>query len=180
MHRLLTTATASASTAPECARRLCAHMLAGLVSPCRGTITNLICLCGLAQRDWTADYRLYSRGAGRAALLFRPVIVEIHSHLPTAFHSSQPSTTPWCARAAPKSHGVGWKRDPLGPKFQTNLVRGQRYLQLTAAWPGPDGRAHMIPVDFTHAPTPPKPPKKASALQRQQYKEQQSSSDSTP
>lgn len=72
-----------------------------------------------------------------------------------------------------RAHGLGWKRDPRGPKLQINLVRGQRYLQLTAAWPGPDGRAHLIPVDFTHAPPPPKPPKKASALQRRQYKEQQ-------
>jgi len=76
-------------------------------------------------------------------------------------------------KSGPKIHGVGWKRDPLGPKLQINLVRGQRYQQVTAAWPGPEGRAHMIPVDFTHAPTPPKPPKKASALQRWQYKEPQ-------
>ena len=148
-------------------------MLAGLVSPCRGTITNLICLCGLAQRDWTADYRLYSQERVEPALLFRPVIVEIHSHLPTDAPFVAAIDDTLVHKSGTKIHGVGWKRDPLGPKFQTNLVRGQRYLQLTAAWPGPDGRAHMIPVDFTHAPTPPKPPKKASELQRQQYKEQQ-------
>jgi hypothetical protein len=45
---LLATATAKACTAPECARRLHEHMLATLVSPCRGSITNLICLCGRA------------------------------------------------------------------------------------------------------------------------------------
>lgn len=148
-------------------------MLAGLVSPCRGTITNLICLCGLAQRDWTADYRLYSKERVDPALLFRPAILELHAHLPAdaPFVASIDDTL--VRKTGTKIHGVGWKRDPLGPAFQTNLVRGQRYLQLTAAWPGADGRAYMIPVDFTHAPTPPKPPKKASALQRQQYKEQQ-------
>lgn len=148
-------------------------MLAGLVSPCRGTITNLICLCGLAQRDWTADYRLYSRERVDPALLFRPVIVAIHARLPaeTPFVVAIDDTL--VRKRGTKIHGVGWKRDPLGPKFQTNLVRGQRYQQLSAAWPGPDGRAHLIPVDFTHAPTPPKPSKKASALQRQAYKEQQ-------
>lgn len=148
-------------------------MLAGLVSPCRGTITNLICLCGLAQRDWTADYRLYSQERVDPALLFRPAIVEIHSHLPTDAPFVAAIDDTLVHKSGTKIHGVGWKRDPLGPKFQTNLVRGQRYLQLTAAWPGLDGRAHMIPVDFTHAPTPPKPPKKATELQRQQYKEQQ-------
>ena len=148
-------------------------MLAGLVSPCRGTITNLLCLCGLAQRDWTADYRLYSEERVDPALLFRPAIIELHSRLPAEVPFVAALDDTLRRKSGTKIHGVGWKRDPLGPPFQTNLVRGQRYLQLTAAWPGPDGRAYMLPVDFTHAPTPPKPGKKASELQRQQYKEQQ-------
>jgi hypothetical protein len=54
---------------------------------------------------------------------------------------------------------VGWKRDPLGPAFQTNLVFAQRYLQFSAAWPMGDGQARMIPIDFQHAPSPVKPKK---------------------
>jgi len=26
--------------------------------------------------------------------------------------------------------GVAWRRDPLAPRFQTNFVRAQRFLQL--------------------------------------------------
>jgi len=93
---LLTTAVATAATATalERARRLCAHTPAGLVSPCRGTIANLICPCALAQRDWTADYRLYSQERVDPAILFRPAIVEIHSHRRRMPDSSQPSTNP--------------------------------------------------------------------------------------
>lgn len=64
-----------------------------------------------------------------------------------------------------KIHGSGWKRDPLGPAFQTNLVHAQRYLQFSAAWPlrdgdgAPTGEARMIPIDFLHAPSPVKPKK---------------------
>lgn len=123
-------------------------MLAGLVSPCRGTMTNLICLCGLAQRDWTADYRLYSQERVEPALLFRPAIVELNSHLPADAPFVAAIDDTLVRQRGTKIHGVGWKRDPLGPKFQTNLVRGPRYLQLTAAWPGLDGRAHMIPGGF--------------------------------
>ncbi len=47
--------------------------------------------------------------------------------------------------------GVSWKRDPLGPPFQTNLVRGQRYLQFSAAWPLENGAARMVPVVFRRA-----------------------------
>lgn len=148
-------------------------MLAVLVSPCRGTITNLICLCGRAHLDWSADYRLYARERVDPTLLFRHAALEIHSHLPVEapFVASIDDTL--TRKTGPKIHGVAWKRDPLGPAFQTNLVRGQRYLQLTAAWPGRDGRARMIPVDFTHAPTPPKPAKKAPPSQHQLYKQQQ-------
>lgn len=173
LHGLLTGATAAACAAPECARRLYAHMLAVLVSPCRGTITSLICLGGRAHLDWTADYRLYARERVDPTLLFRHAALAIHAHLPVEapFVTSIDDTL--TRKTGTKIHGVGWKRDPLGPAFQTNLVRGQRYLQLTAAWPGPDGRARMLPVDFTHAPTPPKPSKNAPASQHQLYKEQQ-------
>lgn len=172
LHALLTGATAAACAAPECARRLYGHMLALLVSPCRATITNLICLCGRAHLDWSADYRLYAWGRVDPTLLFRHVVMELHAHLPVAapFVASIDDTL--ARKTGPQIDGVGWKRDPLGPPFQTNLVRGQRYLQLAAAWPGPDGRARLIPVDFTHAPTPPKPSKKAPPSQHQQYKEQ--------
>lgn len=173
LQRLLTGATTAACTTPACARRLYGHMLASLVSPCRATISNLICLCGRGHLDWSADYRLYAKDRVDPALLFRQVLCEIHAHL----RPEQPLVVAiddtLVRKSGPKIHGVGWKRDPLGPPFQTNLVRGQRYVQLTAAWPGPDGRARMIPVDFTHAPTPPKPPQKAPPAQWQQYKEQQ-------
>ncbi len=145
--------------------------MAALVSPCRGTLTNLICMCGRAQQDWTADYRLYSRDRVNPAGLFSTVLHEIETNLP--------ATTPLVAaiddtlvrKTGGKIDGVGWKRDPLGPAFQTNLVRGQRYVQLSAAWPGQGGQARMIPVDFTHAPMPPKPGKKATPELVEEYKE---------
>lgn len=171
---LLATATTAACTAPECARRLYAHMLALLVSPCRGTITNLICLGGRAQQDWTADYRLYSRDRVDPDRLFRHGLLELHAQLPPEAALVTAIDDTLVRKTGTKIHGVGWKRDPLGPAFQTNLVRGQRFVQLSAAWPcGPAGQARMIPIDFTHAPTPPKPPKRAGAAEHQQYKEQQ-------
>lgn len=173
LHELLSGATAAACAAPACARRLYAHMLAVLVSPCRGTITNLICLCGRAHLDWSADYRLYARGRVDPAWLFRHAALELHAHLPVAAPFVVAIDDTLVRKTGTKIHGVGWKRDPLGPAFQTNLVRGQRYLQLSAAWPGADGRARLLPVDFTHAPTPPKPAKKAPPSQHQLYKEQQ-------
>lgn len=100
------------------------------------------------------------------------MVTEIHAHLPPNAALVTAIDDTLVRKTGTKIYGVDWKRDPLGPAFQTNLVRGQRYLQLSAAWPGSDGQARMIPVDFTHAPTPPKPSKKAPAAQHQQYKEE--------
>jgi hypothetical protein len=173
LHGLLVTASSAACATPECARRLCEHLLATLVSPCRGTIANLICLCGRAQQDWTADYRLYSRDRVDPQGLFQHGLRELHAHLPPNVALVTAIDDTLVRKTGPKIDGVGWKRDPLGPAFQTNLVRGQRFVQLSAAWPGPDGQARLIPVDFTHAPTPPKPAKRADAAEHQRYKEKQ-------
>ena len=173
LHGLLATATTSACAAPECARRLYEHMLATLVSPCRGTISNLICLCGRAHQDWTADYRLYSQDRVAPERLFQHGLIELLSHLPPNAALVTAIDDTLVRKTGTKIAGVGWKRDPLGPAFQTNLVRGQRFVQLSAAWPGPDGQARMIPIDFTHAPTPPKPASRAPAAEHQQYKEKQ-------
>ena len=43
-------------------------------------------------------------------------------------------------RAGLRTPGVAWRRDPLGPRFQTNFVRSQRFVQISGAMPG-----HPIP-----------------------------------
>jgi DDE superfamily endonuclease len=66
--------------------------------------------------------------------------------------------------------GVAWRRDPLGPRFQTNFIRAQRFLQFSANVPLADGNHRLIPISFTHAPTPPKPSVKASGQQLAEYR----------
>lgn len=66
--------------------------------------------------------------------------------------------------------GVAWRRDPLGPKFQTNFVRAQRFLQFSAAVPLSDSAYRMVPITFFHAPTPLKPSRKASDQEHAEYR----------
>ena len=68
--------------------------------------------------------------------------------------------------------GVAWRRDPLGPHFQTNFVRAQRFLQTSLALPADHGSYRLIPVAFRHALTPAKPGKKATPSQLQAYRAQ--------
>ncbi len=70
-----------------------------------------------------------------------------------------------------KTPGVAWHRDPTGPPFHLNLIRGQRILQISAAIPSGTGTARMIPIDFLQAPKPKKPRPKASTQLWEEYKE---------
>jgi hypothetical protein len=70
--------------------------------------------------------------------------------------------------------GTAWRRDPLGPKFQTNFVWAQRVMQLSAALPiNKDGAARMIPIAFVQAPTPKKPKKDAPTEEWVTYRKAQ-------
>lgn len=55
--------------------------------------------------------------------------------------------------------GAAYRKDPLGPPFNVNLVWAQRMIQFSAALPNQDGEVRMIPIDFVDASTPRKPRK---------------------
>ena len=110
-------------------------MLAITLLPCRATITNRICAAGRAHLDWSSDYRLYSLERVEPRLLLREVLAHVHAHVPGQQRVVVAIDDTLIRKTGAHIDGVGWKRDPAGPKFQTNLVRGQRYVQISAAWP---------------------------------------------
>ena len=166
-------ASVAATRSPACALRLAQHMFGTLLCPEKSTVSNLVCARGGQHGDWTADYRLYSRdGRVDESKLFGAVRRELLAHLPPDQALVVGLDDTIVRKSGRHIHGAGFKRDPLGPAFQTNLVMAQRYLQLSAAWPLPGGGARLVPLDFLHAPTPAKPPKKAAAEQQSAYREQ--------
>jgi hypothetical protein len=162
---------------------LARHMLGTLLTSDKSTITNLICTHGGQDRDWTADYRLYSRDRVEESHLFDQAREALLENLAPGEALVVALDDTIVRKTGKKIHGSGWKRDPLGPAFQTNLVQAQRYLQFSAAWPlrgmdgAPAGEARMIPIDFLHAPSPVKPKKgtvdpDATAAYREALKQQ--------
>ena len=168
---LLESSCAAATTTPSCAALLHGHMSGVLLGQSRATVTNLICSRGGRHGDWSADYRLYSRDRVDEAVLFG----QARDALLGALADGEPLVAAIddtiVRKTGKQIHGSGWKRDPLGPAFQTNLVRAQRYLQISAAFPLEDGGSRMVPVDFHHAPTPPKPGKNATPQQLEEHRE---------
>ena len=148
-------------------------MLSSLVCLGRHTITGLLHAAGGSFQDWSALYRVFSQSRLDSEALFaavrRGVVAQLRPGEPLVV-ALDDSLRP---KRGTKTPGVAWRRDPLGPPFQTNLIRAQRVLEISAAVPGGADRqaARLIPLDFQHAPTPPKPRKNASAQQRRQYRE---------
>ena len=120
-------------------------------------MTGLLTTCGSQFRDWTCSYRLFSAD--------RLPVEAIFSVVRRAVVAELPPRAPVCAvlddslwrRAGLRTPGVAWRRDPLGPRFQTNFVRAQRFLQTSLALAAPDGSSRLLPIAFRHAPTPPRP-----------------------
>lgn len=135
-----------------------------LVNPGRNTITGMLCTTGQQFTDWSAACRLFSKPRFKPDKLFGVA----RSGVAQMVAPGQPFVVSMddthLRKTGKKVYGAGWKRDPLGPKFQTNLVWSQRFLQLCACLPETvqPGSATSVPIAFTHAPSPKKPGKKAN------------------
>jgi hypothetical protein len=143
------------------------QMLAGLVNFGRHTITGSLATAGLQQADWSSSYRALQRLP--ADKLFAQVQKQTLAKLgPKAAWvvAMDDSLLRKSGRLIP---GCRWLRDPMSPGFSVNFTWGQRILQFSAAIPGAEGSARLIPVDWRQAPLPQKPRKKATAAELGQY-----------
>ncbi len=136
----------------------------------RHTVTGLLTTCGLEFQDWSAEYRLFSRHRWPAADIFAVIRRAVLAALPPQAPFAVAIDDSLLRKTGLRIPGVGWRRDPLGPRFQTNFVRAQRVLQFSAAFPLND-TSRLIPIWFQHAPTPVKPSRKASDEQWKPYRQ---------
>lgn len=161
----------TAVSSSSCRERFRAHLLAHLVCPGRHTLTSLITTGGRQFRDWTADYSLYAKQRVDPDALFRQVRREIEAMNPP----SQPLVVALddtiLRKTGTKIPGAAYRKDPLGPPFNINLVWAQRMIQYSAAVPGPGGQVRMIPIAFQDASTPRKPGKSAGKEEVAAYRE---------
>lgn len=132
----------------------------------RRTLTRAISFQGNTQKDWSADYKVFSRSPWEPRALFHPVLEQaIQEHKLQTIVLSTDDTRVW--RQGKHVPQTQWHRDPMGPPFQTNLCWGHRFLQASVVLPlyqhDGDSSARAIPVRFEMAPVVKKPGPKAAA-----------------
>lgn len=140
----------------------------------RATITSMLIAVGQQFKDWTAAYRLFWGERMSTNTLFEEVTkVSLEQLSPSqmiVIHMDD-TVIRKTGKAIP---GTGWKRDPLGPAFHTNLIWSQRFIQTSISLPGDclHSQSRSIPIDFYHAPSVKKPGKRATVEDMQEFKEQ--------
>lgn len=146
-------------------------MLAHLLCTQRHTVTGLLSALGRQQQDWSKAYRLY-REHVNAAALFRPILDGVLALLPKNAALMIAVDDSHLRKTGKHLAAAGWYRDPLGPPFHTNLMWGQRFIQLSAAIPDPctPKRSRMIPIAMELIPKLPKLGKDASPYDEAQYR----------
>ena len=120
---------------------------------------------GNTQKDWSADYKVFSRSPWEPRALFHPILEQaIQEQKLERIVISTDDTRVW--RNGKHVPQTQWHRDPLGPPFQTNLRWGHRFLQASLVLPlylqDGESSSRSIPVRFEMAPVVKKPGKKAS------------------
>ena len=138
----------------------------------RHTLSGLLTTNGQLDRDWSADYRLYSHARLEPAELFGVLRRGAQQNLApdqALVVAMDDSILRKSGRTIP---GVGYRRDPLSPPFHLNLVRGMRFVQLSALVQQQDEFCRMIPIDFQQAPLPKRPARNAPADQQDLYQAQ--------
>lgn len=133
-------------------------------------MTGLLTTCGQEFQDWSADYRLFSRHRFPADAMFSVIRRGVLQQLPPQAPLRVAVDDSLLRKTGLRIPGVGWRRDPLGPHFQTNFVLAQRFLQFSACVPLPNGAHRMVPISFSHVPTPAKPSPRAPAEEIKAYR----------
>ena len=141
----------------------------------RRTVTRAISFHGNTQKDWSADYKVFSRSPWEARALFHPILEQaIQEQALEHIVISTDDTRVW--RNGKHVPQTQWHRDPLGPPFQTNLRWGHRFLQASLVLPlylqDGESSSRSIPVRFEMAPVVKKPGKQASETDWAEYRRQ--------
>lgn len=141
----------------------------------RHTVTGAICAAGRQFENWNPDYRQFSKTRFNEDVIAGVILDETLEQSANQRPVVAAMDDSILRKRGKKTPGVAWRRDPLGPPFQVNFVRAQRFLQISIALPQSrePGPARMIPFDFLHAPTPQKPRPQADPQQWKSYRQAQ-------
>ena len=100
----------------------------------RRTLTRIIWTNGGQHKDWRAEYFFFSRSNWNPALLFTPILQRALAWCPGRYIGVAIDDTR-LRKTGLRIQQAFYQRDPLSPKFYTNLMFGLRFLQASLLVP---------------------------------------------
>jgi len=100
----------------------------------RHTLSRILWTNGGQQKDWRADYFLFSRSKWDPAQLFTPIVERALAWCPGRYIGVAIDDTR-LRKTGPRIQQAFFQRDPLSPKFYVNLMFGLRFLQASLLVP---------------------------------------------
>lgn len=146
------------------ARRATRLLLSNLLCIGRHWLTRMLCATNREQRDWSADYRLFSRSPWKTQDLFEPAVRQSLDYVEKDECICIAGDETKVKRAGQKVKRSRWMRDPLSPPFHTNFIKGMRMIQFAVILPLhrlSNVPARSVPVLFEPVESLVKPKKKA-------------------
>jgi len=140
----------------------------------RATITGFITGACKQFVDWSAYYRLFSKERLDVGNVFNKIFKRGVELSPKSKYVVVHMDDTVLKKTGKKIPGTSWRRDPLGPPFQTNLIWGQRFIELSLAIPMQKGigPSRAVPIQFSHCPSAKKPKSSSSDQEHKNYKEE--------
>ncbi len=132
-------------------QRVVALVMAELMTFARHTITQLILSLGLADRDWSGWYRLFSQGRFDAEAASRVLLAESLRHVgPEELYVvvGDGTQTP---RSSRKMEGVHWLHAPRTPVFKRGIHLAQRWFHGGWLMPAQEGYSRVMPLRWMPA-----------------------------
>ncbi len=143
--------------------RACCLVWGTLFAFARKTLSSIRTGAGQVYEDWTADYRLFSRGRLKMEALSSGLLRLTLEHV----SASEPYTTAIDATHVPRSGkkipGTAWGRALQTAPWDRGLEWMQRFVNLCWLTPEQSGYRQAIPLRWLHAPTPSATPSQDAA-----------------
>lgn len=121
-------------------------VLAEVMAFGRHTVTQLLMVLGVNEEDWSAWYRLFSRGRFNEEAAAEVMVEETLKHVgPDEVYVVGGDGTQ-VPRSGSRIEGVGWLRNLRTPPFKIGIHRAQRWFNGSWLIPAEQGYSRALPL----------------------------------
>lgn len=115
------------------------------------TVTQALLALGLTRQDWSAWYRLFSKGRFTEAGLAHCLVQEVLRDQPREGPFVVGVDATQIPRSSQKMPGTGWLKAPRTPTWKPGIHRAQRFVVGSWLVPREEGYSRAIPLRFLSA-----------------------------